>query len=176
MNYNRLFKKEIDGTIHFYAFAMEQWVEVSEEVYKYLQASDRKERYYRACCKKYKVLSLERMIEEINDNADYLTYNESLVVEMPGTLVVVSTEESFQQELEEQRRHALADEIKKLIYSLTGEERDMAFGLLLHGKSLRRFSKECGLSKSTVEYRLSVLCKKIRSMYMEGKENGKKNN
>ena len=176
MNYNRLFKKKIDDTIHFYAFAMEQWVEVSEEVYKYLQASERKERYYRSCCRKHKVLSLERMIEEIDYNADCLPYNASLVVEMPETLVVDSTEVCFQQKLEEQRKRVLATDIKKLIFSLKGDERDMALNLLIYGKSLRRFSKECGLPKSTIEYRFSVLCRKIRALYMEEKENGKSNN
>lgn|GEM_PF-5988454 len=176
MNYNRLFKKEIEGITHFYALGMGQWVEVSEEVYKFLQSSERKERYYRACCRKHKVLSLERMIEELDDNADCLPYNESLVVEMPETLVADSPEIFFQQTLEEEHNQALAAEIKQLICSLPEEERDMAFDLLLYGKSLRQFSRKCGLPKSTVEYRFSVLCKKIRDMYLEEQENGKNKN
>ncbi len=176
MNYNRLFKKETEGITHFYAFGMGQWVEVSEEVYKFLQSSERKERYYRLCCRKHKVLSLERIIEELDDNADCLPYNESLVAGMPETLVVNSPDVFFQQALKEQHNHALAAEIKELICNLSGEERGMAFDLLLYGKSFRQFAKECGLPKSTVEYRFSLLCKKIRDMYWERKENGKNDN
>ena len=68
MNYNKLRKEVTDGAIHYYAYGMGQWVEVSEEVYKFMESSERKERYYRSRCRRHHVLSLERMIEDMDDN------------------------------------------------------------------------------------------------------------
>ena len=171
MNFNRLYKETIDGATRYYAYGMDQWVEISKEVYRFLQASERKERYYRFCCRKHSLLSLERMIEENDDNADCLSFNESLVVDMPETLFVDSPEALYLEEEKAQEQHVLAARIKRMIQSLTGGDREIAFEILLNGKSIRQFAKQNGISCSTAKNRLDIICEKIRIMLREEDEN-----
>lgn len=172
MNFNKLYKETVDGTTRYYAYGMDQWVEISKEVYRFLQASERKERYYRSCCRKHNLLSLERMIEEIDDNADCLPFNESLVVDIPETLFVESPEFLYLEEEKAREGHVLADRIKRMIHGLSGDEREMAFEILLYGKSIRQFAKQNAISCSTAKNRLDIICEKIRIMLLEEDENG----
>ncbi len=157
MNYNKLRKEIIDSVIHYYAYGMDQWVEVSEEVYKFMEASERKERYYRSRCRSHHVLSLERIIEDMDDNADYVTCSESVLIDSPELLLL--------QEEEEHENRVIAERLRKIIIGLTEGEKELAAELLLSGKSIREYACEHGLTRKAVRYRYNVVCKRIRELY-----------
>ena len=157
MNYNKLRKEATDGAIHDYAYGMGQWVEVSEEVYKFMESSERKERYYRSRCRRHHVLSLERMIEDMDDNADFVTCSESLLIESPE-LLRLQEEKNYENSVK-------AERLLQIINGLNEGEKELAEALLLSGKSIREYASEHGLTRKAVRDRDCAVCKWIREQY-----------
>ena len=146
----------------FFAFAMGQWVEISEEVYKFMAASARRERYHYACCRDMGVLSLDQMVERMDDSTDSVPMCEALIGDPPDA-------DCLKEEANKKRAEMVAA-VKHAISTLTGDEYELASSILLNGKSIRNYASEHELTRKTVRYHYYAVCRKIREICLEGQK------
>lgn len=160
-------KKLIDGKFVYFAYAFGKWVEISEEIYKEMARSERRERYHYACCRDLGIVSLDQMVERMDDSTDSVPLCDALIENSP--------EDEYIRDETSSMNAKQVKEIKHAIGKLEGNEFELASSILLEGKSMRRFAEEHGLTRKTVRYHFYAVCKKIREMCIEEEDHAADN-
>ncbi len=155
-------KKLIDRKYVYFAYAFGKWVEVSEEVYREMARSERRERYHYACCRDMGVLSLDHLVERMDDSTDSVPMCEAVIGEPPDT--------DYLRDEANKKRAEMVAAIKRAINTLAGDEYELASSILLNGESIRSYASEHKLTRKTVRYHYYAVCRKIRMICLEGQK------
>lgn len=136
------FVRTVEGKTEYYVWVEGQSVQVSEEVYKFLESSNNKENYQRKVEKMHCSISYEQLVDDI----EQMDHHGS----MPMCLLSCSAEETFFQEIEKEDEHAVAKALSEEIEQLS-EIDHMMMDTFFQGRSgVLLAAKQLGLSERTI--------------------------
>ena len=156
MRFNGLKVETIGDTVHYSAYAFKQWVEVTEEVYRTMTKYERRERYGNELKRKYGVLSLDKMLDDIGDNGDNLSFC--------NALIVPSAESMALEKQNQVREKIIANTARRLVDSLDSKEYEIATSVLINGDSLRSYAKTHGISRYSASELYKSMCQTLREL------------
>lgn len=154
MKYNGLKKAVLNDGTHYYAYAFKQWVEVSEEVYRFLAQSERKERYYIETKAKLRMLSLDMLMSDFGEDGDDVSFCQDLIDSSPEDAII----KQFDFESEK----LIARTAREAINSLYGDEYDIAVNVIIDGISLRSYAEAHSISRYAAGELYKSVCEKLR--------------
>ncbi len=152
------FVKTVGGKTEYFVQVEGQSVQVSEEVYRFLESSNNKEMYQRRVERKLCPISYDQLVDDI----EQMDHHGS----MPLCLKNCSAEEVFFQEIEKKDKHSVAKALSEEIERLS-ETDHMIINTFLQGRSGVLFAaKQLGISERTIYYHrkrlASQLAKKVQ--------------
>lgn len=162
-------KKEIvDGTTKYFAYGFSQWVEVSEEVYRFMASNGRRQRYIDSREAEHRAFSFDAYKDE--------HYNCAFVEQLHPRFVGASPEEAY---IADEAGTISAERITQIVLeqinALPEGQHKIADLLLIKRKSLRECAKITGVSVEPMQRKAKRICQDLYTkclIVLRGEHNG----
>lgn len=144
---------EIDGKTFYYVYCRRRWIEVSEEVYSFVDGNERRWRYLQVLEKQHRAMSVDDLNEQLNDC--------ELSIKPPKSIELPSAEEEFIRENDEKICAMIPQIISSQIMNLDQQSREIANSIIVNGESLQYCSDKLGIPQTSLWRKLKLIREKL---------------